>query len=149
MMFSWQQQLSYDIGDAVAQVDPKYGTMVKNNSGLPPTQFGAFLKAAGMQHESMVSMPIKDWNGLLKTYGPLWVGTLGVVSPGSYLHSRIVMGMRGNGSAQSTWMIIIDPENASRYEERFDKFIANYEGAFTQSQGGGGAIKEYYQIRHF
>jgi len=97
MMLSWKDHNSYEVRDAVAQADPKYGVMVDKSQTLLPAQLIPFLLAAGMRHESMVNMPIKDWNGLLKRYGPLWVGTLGVVNPSIYLHSRIVIGMRGNG----------------------------------------------------
>ena len=149
IMISWKDGVSYSIRDAVADVAPSYGVMVDNNQGLPPSQFLPFLRAAGMRHESMASLPIQEWAGLLRWYGPLWIGTLGVVSPGTYLHSRIVIGIRGNGSADGTWMIIIDPEDGSRYEEVFSDFITTYEGAFTQSQGSSTALREYYQIRHF
>jgi len=46
-------------------------------------------------------------------------------------------------------MIMIDPEDGTRYEELFNDFIDNFEGAFTQSQTLGPAQQEYYQIRHF
>ena len=89
-MRSWNDQASYGIRDAVARVAEKYGVMVDKNQGLPPSEFAPFLSAAGMQREPMANLTIQGWLNLLKRYGPLWVGTLGVVSPGTYLHSRIV-----------------------------------------------------------
>jgi Papain-like cysteine protease AvrRpt2/LysM domain len=149
IMRSWKDRSSYAIREGVAKVAPKYGLMVDSNQALPTTEFTTFLQGAAMRHESMVNLPIQGWNDLLKRHGPLWIGTLGVVNPGTYLHSRIVEGMRGNGSADGTWMKIVDPENGSRYEEVFSKFIGTYEGAFSLSQGAGATLNEYYQIRHF
>ena len=149
IMRSWKDQASYSIRDAVARVAEKYGIMVDKNQGLPPAEFTPFLSAAGMQHEPMANLTIQGWQNLLKRYGPLWVGTLGVVSPGTYLHSRIIEGMRGNGDADGTWMKIVDPENGSRYEELFRVFLGRYEGAFMLSQGTAPGLREYYQIRHF
>jgi hypothetical protein len=146
---SWKDQASYGIRDGVARVAEKYGVMVDKNQGLPPSEFAPFLSAAGMQREPMANLTIQGWLNLLKRYGPLWVGTLGVVSPGTYLHSRIVEGMRGNGDADGTWMKIVDPESGSRYEELFRVFLARYEGAFILSQGSGAGLREYYHIRHF
>ena len=69
-------------------------------------------------HATINTKPWRDAVGayvnLLKQYGTLWIGTLGVVNAGTYLHSRIVEGMRGNGSADSTWMKIVDPESGDR-----------------------------------
>ena len=103
-----------------------------------------------MSHDPMWNLPINGWLDLLQKEGLLWVGTLGVVSPGTYLHSRIVEGMRGSGDADGTYMKIVDPENGSRYEEVFSAFLARYEKAFSISQPQQqSAVREYYQIRYF
>jgi nucleoid-associated protein YgaU len=149
IMRSWKEQASYGIREGVASVAEKYGVMVEKNQALPTAEFTPFLRAARMSHESMASLPIQEWHNLLKWHGLLWVGTLGVVNRGTYLHSRIVEGMRGNGSADSTWVKIVDPENGRRYEETFSNFINRYEGAFIHSQGSAASLQEYYQIRHF
>jgi hypothetical protein len=149
IMRSWKDRTSYSIRNAVARVAESYGVMVDKNQALPTSEFTRFLQQARMQHQSMHSLPISGWLDLLRFHGPLWVGTLGVVNPGTYLHSRIVVGMRGNGAPDTTWVKIIDPEDGSQYEETFSEFISTYEGGFTHSQGSAPALREYYQIRHF
>jgi hypothetical protein len=149
MMRSWKDQASYPIRSAVALVDEKYGVLVDRNQALPPPEFTPFLRAARMRHQPMWTLPISEWAELLGARGLLWVGTLGVVSPGRYLHSRLVEGIEGDGNANGTWMKIVDPENGSRYRERFSDFLNRYEGAFNLSQPSAVGLREYYQIRHF
>jgi len=144
IMRSWNESRSYDIRGAAAAVAEKYGVMVDRNQALPASEFKAFLVAADMQREPMWSLPVEGWLGLLQDNGLLWVGTLGVVNPGTYLHSRIVEGMYGDGSTTATWMKIVDPENGTRYTETFGRFLDRYEGARRLS-----TANEYYQIRHF
>lgn len=141
MMRSWKDTVSYDIRAAVDLVGTKYSTMFDNNQGMPPSEFGPFIRAAGLQVEPMANLPVEDWLDLLKTYGLLWVGTLATVSSG--LHSRIVEGMRGDGSYGATWMMIIDPAGGRRYQESYARFWHKYETAIIGRTG------TYYQIRHF
>ncbi len=141
MMRSWKDQRSYHIRAAAEIVAPKYGAMVVNNQGMPPSEFGPFIRAAGMQVEPMANLTLGAWADLLRNHGLLWVGTFANVSGG--LHSRIIEGIRGNGENDSTWMMIIDPAGGLRYQESFTRFQHKYENAIV---GVGG---QYFQIRHF
>jgi hypothetical protein len=141
MMRSWKDRQSYSIRHAVALVDEKYGKMVDNNQGLPSSQFGPFIRAAGMRVEPMANLPISEWVAKLKDFGLLWVGTMFSVTSG--LHSRIIEGMTGSGTYDATWMMIIDPWGGKRYRESFARFLHKYENAIVGVSG------QYYQIRHF
>jgi Papain-like cysteine protease AvrRpt2 len=143
MMKCWKDQTEYDIQAAVESVGHKYGDYFRNNTGLPPSEFGPFLDAANMTHEPMENLPVNGWLKELKDNGLLWIGTLAGVSPSSGLHSRIVEGMSGDGSPGGTFMAIIDPAGGRRYSESFSTFVQKYEGAIRQTSG------TYYQIRHF
>jgi hypothetical protein len=143
MMKSWNDQLSYSIESAVENVAHKYGDYYRNNTGLPSSEFGPFLMAAGMTHEPMENLTIDGWLGQLQSNGLIWVGTLAGVSPGTGLHSRIIEGISGDGNFAGTWFSIIDPAGGKRYTETFSVFLTKYEGAFRGQSG------EYFQIRHF
>lgn len=143
MMRSWKQQQSLDIRAAAAAVDERYGVRVDNNQGLPSSEFGAFIAAAGMQVQPMMNLTVEGWVGLLRAKGLLWVGTLNSIGPGAGLHSRIIEAMSGDGSVDGTRMHIIDPAGGRRYQESFRIFIEKYEGAFILAAG------DYFQIRHF
>jgi len=141
MMASWNDQTSYAIRDAVATVGSRYVTYYDNDRGLPPSEFGPFLRAAGMDHEPMANLTIEGWEEKLRAYGLLWVGAMFSVTRG--LHSRILEGIRGDGSYDNTWMMLADPWDGLRHEEAFSRFLHKYEGAIR------GRTSEYYQIRHF
>ncbi|QEH38958.1 Putative peptidoglycan binding domain protein [Aquisphaera giovannonii] len=143
MMRSWKMQASLGIRDAAAAVDEKYGVMVDNNQGLPPSEFGMFIAAARMEVEPMMNLTISGWVNLLRVKGLIWVGTLNSIGPGAGLHSRIIEAMSGDGSVDGTNMHIIDPAGGRQYQENFRVFLAKYEGAFGQVTG------DYFQIRHF
>jgi hypothetical protein len=150
MMRSWKHQQSFSIREAVAAVDASYGTMFDNNRAMPAGEFTRFLRLARMTHQPMWNIPIEEWTRLLRTHGLLWVGTLGVVSRGTYLHSRLVEAIAGDGSGAGTRFHIVDPENGSRYTETFDVFLQRYERAFIHSQPSNPArFREYFQIRHY
>lgn len=142
MMRSWRDQASYDIREAADRVASKYATLVDQNKGLPPSEFGPFIAAAGMVAEPMANYLASAWEDMLRTHGLLWVGTLNSLAPGAGLHSRIIEGMSGHGE-NGREMFIIDPDGGRRYRESFEVFVAKYEGAIA------GVTGQYLQIRHF
>lgn len=141
MMRSWRDRMSHDIRGAAELVHPQYATMVDNNQGMPPVKFGPFIRQAGMRFEPMANLPAEEWLRKLRAHGLLWVGTMASVRGG--LHSRIIAGMRGDGTSTGTWMYMVDPAGGRRYRERFDLFTTKYEGAIRGRSG------PYFQIRHF
>lgn len=149
-MIAWRTGYQRGIRDSVASVKKKYGEMydagLRSNPrprGMPTAEFRAFLQAANMQHQPMMNLPVDEWERLLMTYGLLWIGTLNSLGPRRGLHSRIIEGVEGDGGNTSTYFLIIDPDGGRRYRERFDTFLAKYEGAIA------GRKSEYFQIRHF
>lgn len=143
MMRAWKAQRSMGIRDAAAGVAPKYGVMVDNNQGMPPTEFIPFLEQAGMVRQPMMNLTVQGWVNLLMSKGLIWVGTMNSIGPGAGLHSRIIEAMSGDGSVSGTHMHIIDPDGGRQYRESYEVFLQKYENAFLQ------ANSEYYQIRHF
>ncbi|SCX87794.1 papain-like cysteine protease family protein [Nitrosospira sp. Nsp13] len=144
MMKAWKAQASYDIAKAVATAGPKYSEYFAKDTGLPAIEFGAFLSAAGVSHQAQINLSVQGWVNQLKDHGLTWVGTMNSVSPPAGLHSRIVEGMEGDGSASGTLMKIIDPDGGKRYLETFTSFVRKYEDAFNTSHDD-----QYFQIRFF
>ena len=141
---SWKQKTSLDIRTSVNQVDPKYAQLFDAKLGLPSTEFGPFLAKAGVTHLPMINLSIVGWEQRLRSNGLLWVGALASLDPGSGLHSRLLEGMRGDGSPSGTSMLIVDPGYGSRYIEPFSDFVAKYEQAVNNP-----GQEEYYQVRFF
>jgi peptidoglycan hydrolase-like protein with peptidoglycan-binding domain len=148
MMRCWKEQNSYSIRDAVLKVGQKWATQYDKSfpptmQGMPPGDFGSFLRDARMSHQPMANLPISDWARLLRQHGLLWIGASVDVHPNTGLHSRILEGITGNGQPESTSMKIIDPDGGRRYTEAFMVFLAKYESGIRSVSG------EYFQIRHF
>jgi hypothetical protein len=144
MLKSWKENTSLDIRNCVNEVDPKYGRLFDAQGALPSTEFGPFLDKAGVTHLPMVNLSIAGWEQRLRSNGLLWVGALASLDPGSGLHSRLLEGMRGDGSPDGTSMLIVDPAYGNRYAEPFADFIAKYERAIANT-----GKPEYYQVRFF
>jgi len=144
MMLSWKKKASYEIREAMRAIDVKYENYFNNDKGLPTSEFGTFLRAAGISHLPQVNLSIEGWVIQLNTHGLTWVGTMNSPSPLAGLHSRLVEGIRGDGSPQSTHMMIIDPSGGRRYDETFRVFVSKYEKAFETSHDD-----QYFQIRFF
>lgn len=144
MMKAWKAQASYDIAKAVATVGPKYSEYFLKDSGLPASEFGAFLLAAGVSHQAQINLSVQGWVDQLKAHGLTWVGTMNSIAPPAGLHSRIVEGVEGDGSASGTLMKIIDPDGGRQYSETFISFVRKYEDAFNASHDD-----QYFQIRFF
>jgi hypothetical protein len=141
MMISWRDGIGYDIRAAVEAVGEDYRDMFDADQGMPPGEFRNFLRAAGLRAEPMANLPPSQWVRKLRRHGLLWVGAMATTAGG--LHSRIVQGVRGDGTSAGSSMMMIDPADGVRYPEPFYKFAFKYERAIL---GVGG---EYFQIRHF
>ena len=149
MMRSWKDQVSYPIRDALERVGAKWAhyydlSYPPTQQGLPPAEFGPFLRDAAMGHEPMANLTVERWADLLHTYGLLWIGASVTINPNTGLHSRILEGITGTGDPAGTFMQIIDPAGGRQYSEAFLIFLAKYESGI-RSVGNS----EYFQIRHF
>ncbi|WP_225032065.1 papain-like cysteine protease family protein [Paraburkholderia sp. XV] len=144
MMKSWKDQASYDIPTALGQVGQQYVDLFNANKALPADQFGPFLSNARLSHLAPVNLSVDGWLHQLQSHGLTWVGTMNSVNPGAGLHSRIVQGMSGDGSAAGTNMLMIDPAGGQTYEEALTVFIQKYETAYKNS-----GDDQYIQIRFF
>jgi peptidoglycan hydrolase-like protein with peptidoglycan-binding domain len=155
MMLEWKRQVCMDIGKAMDVADAQrpatvaarisYRQLFNANKGLPPSEFVDFLNCIGVSRAPMACYPLATWLRMLKRHGPLWVGTLFGDTAGSGLHSRIIVGIHGDGSVEGTWMDIADPWDGLEHAERFDKFTYKYEQAFVDSNYS----PSYFQVRHF
>lgn len=144
MMKSWKDQASYDIAMALGKVGQKYVDLFNGNNALPANQFGPFLSDAGLAHLAPINLSVDGWLQQLQKHGLAWVGTMNSVNPGAGLHSRIVQGMTGDGSATGTNMLMIDPDGGKSYPETLAVFIQKYETAHQKS-----GDDQYIQIRFF
>ncbi|MDB5584441.1 MAG: hypothetical protein JWR80_9617 [Bradyrhizobium sp.] len=144
MMKSWKDQASYEIAAAVGTVGQHYADLFASDQALPTADFAAFLSDAGMQHLAPQDLTIDGWLQQLVEHGPIWVGTMNSLNPGAGLHSRLVRGMKGDGTASGTLFEIVDPDGGQTYDETVAIFVKKYDDAYSSS-----GDEQYIQIRFY
>jgi hypothetical protein len=144
MMKSWKDQASYDIPVALGTVGQTYVDLFNAGLALPTGDFAAFLNDAGMQYLAPQDPTLDGWLQQLVQHGPIWVGTMNSLAPGAGLHSRLVRGMKGDGTAAGTSFEIIDPDGGGTYDEAVNTFVKKYDDAYVAS-----GDDQYIQIRFY
>jgi hypothetical protein len=143
MLKSWNDSTRYTCEEALATVGTIWVNQYKSNMLMLPHQVPTFTQQAGMKLESMQDIGFDGWADLLSN-GPLWVGTMFDLGPSKELHSRVVKGLRGNGTGTGTYFSIVDPWGGRTYYEDSVTFAKKYDGA---AEITGDEV--YYQVRHF
>lgn len=127
MMMQWREQASMTIETAMGRIGSAYLTKFQNNQGLLGSEKVPFLTAAGLTYQHPQSRSVAGWEALLRNYGPLWVTTDENPGAGFSIHARIMVCIRGDGSADGTTMEFVDPARGSSYAEKFGVFLEKYE----------------------
>jgi GH24 family phage-related lysozyme (muramidase) len=127
MMISWRRQQSLSIETAIGAIGQNWLQKFQNNQGLSASEKIPFLNAAGFQFEYPQSLSIVGWEQMLRRYGPIWVTTDEDPSAGFAIHARIISAIRGDGTADGTFLTITDPARGNQYEEKFADFLRKYE----------------------
>jgi hypothetical protein len=103
------------------------------------------LQRLGLQEEPPASYTIDAYRDMLHTYGPLWV-TADVGSPGhASIHARVMTGIYGDGSADNTFVWLVDPADGQRHSETFAHFTSTLE---QLARDVGAAQPLWVQIVH-
>ena len=111
------------------QVAQGAGRWSEYREGLHPMDLEDFARAWGLTSETQLEWSVEEVRALLERYGPVW---LGEASPG--LHSIVVTGMYGDGSANGTFVRINDPwpiNRGERYTLPWRQLMANFRNATT------------------
>ncbi len=66
------------------------------------------------------------------------------LNPPAGLHSRLVRGIKGDGTAAGTSFEMIDPDGGRTYDEAVNDFVKKYDDAYTAS-----GDDQYIQIRFY
>lgn len=146
MMISWKRQQSLSIETAIGSIGQNWLQKFRNNQGLAADEKVPFLNAAGFQFEYPQSLSIVGWEQLLRTYGPVWVTTDEDPSVNFAIHARIISAIRGDGTADNTFLQITDPGRGNQYEEKFADFLSKYEDEVRTS---GASWSGRIQIVHW
>ena len=135
MLIGWRDCITVD-PQAVAN---GAGRWAAYREGLEPADVPALARAWQLRDEPATRLTIAGLGELLRDRGPLW---LGEASPG--LHSIVVTGMFGDGSAEHTFVRINDPwpiDRGERYVQPFAELLRNFNAATA-------VVGEHVQLLH-
>ncbi len=127
MMVSWKEGQSISTPDVLADIGKEYVEKFNRKKGLLSSEKARFLAAAGLEAEAPVNLTISGWEDMLRTYGPLWVTTDKETDEDFTVHARIMTGIYGDGTPNGTFVKIINPAGGRKYDEKFSKFVKEYE----------------------
>ena len=126
MLYSWKHQVSRPIESVLEDLGQKWLDMFRNNTGLPAAETANFINAAGLESQPAMSPSVEGWEDMLRNYGPLVLTTNEAPGKRWIIHARVLIGIRGDGTADGTRFTIIDPAGGRKYEETLATFIPKY-----------------------
>ncbi|MEW5915689.1 MAG: papain-like cysteine protease family protein [Gemmatimonadota bacterium] len=127
IMVMWKQQASMTIQTAIGRIGSNWLAKFNANQGLLGNEKATFLAAAGLTYQHPQSLTAGGWEGLMRRFGPIWVTTDEDPSANFAIHARVLVGIKGDGTAAGTTLDIVDPGTGTEYKENFDKFLEKYE----------------------
>ncbi len=125
MMWSWKNNKSLPIRDALAAIGLKYVAMFDNGNGLDDQTARVLYNDARLEVSEAFNPTIEGWESFLKKYGPLYVD-VGLVNSNN-THAVIVTGISGNGTPAGTRITYVNPDGGRTETVTFSAFNAKYE----------------------
>jgi hypothetical protein len=125
MMYSWRNNVSIGIREALATFGQQYVERFDRGEGLDANSAATLYDTGGLVRITSFNPTIDEWARLLSTAGPLYVD-VGFGSSNT-THAIIVRAVRGDGTATGTTITFVDPADAQTKSLRFSDFLAHYE----------------------
>jgi hypothetical protein len=125
MMWSWKNNQSLPIRDALASIGPKYVAMFDSSNGLDGQTARTLYNDARLEVSEGFNPTIEGWESFLKKYGPLYVD-VGLAASNN-THAVIVTGIAGDGTPSGTGITYINPDGGRTETVTFVAFNEKYE----------------------
>jgi hypothetical protein len=156
MMYSWKNQVSIAIRDAVTQLGQRYVQCFDQNTGLPIEENRNLASAAGMTAEPLQNLTIEGWVRMLQNHGLLWTSygwqtfdATGLVETRAGRHIIIIYGMVGDGTPNGTTVKYVDPSDGQFHTRPFMEFLSRHETGFTMRPLTNQQLGQFSQIMHY
>ncbi|NIJ21105.1 cell wall-associated NlpC family hydrolase [Sphingomonas naasensis] len=136
MLANWKRQRSETVESAIAGVGARWSALLAQGAtkGLLAADKVDFLADAGLVALAPQSPTIERWAEMLRSYGPLWVTTdEGATKP--MIHARVLIAMKGDGTADGTKLTLINPSNAGTNVETLTTFLRKFEAEASRPDG--------------
>jgi hypothetical protein len=147
MMLSWKDGKTYPITEVINKAGNFYRGKFDRDQGLSGAEKPDFLRSLRLRAEPPQSYSVNGWLSLLRTNGALWVTTNEGSNQRFAIHARIVKGIVGDGSADATFLSIIDPAGGREYSESVSVFTKKMEDVARADLGDGAELRP--QVVHF
>ena len=136
MLVNWRNQRSETVESAIASVGPRWSGILAQGDkrGLFAAEKVDFLADAGLVALPPQNPTLESWADMLRAYGPLWV-TTDEAPPRLMIHARVLLALRGDGSADGTTLTLIDPGSGSTFTESFSAFLTKFEAEAANPRG--------------
>lgn len=169
MMKIWRENRLMSVVDALTPMGGHFLHKFRLGLGLGFNEEDVLGNHAGMLHASespMHELVVGEAPGTqaglpnpfdlahrLKVHGLLWVATQRIIAGTMFGgHVRVIEGIKGDGSADGTFLQVMDPTSADgtgqRYDEKFSDFLLEYDLGFTVHRKFFGTAP-FFQIRYF
>ena len=137
MLRSWKEGKALSITEVMDKAGPAYRALFDAGQGLESEQMPVFFENLSMGYAEPANYTIDFYANLLKTYGPLWLTLDDDQSPNAISpHAFILVGIKGDGSAEKTQFILMDPSAAGEAEYPFTEFLQKFEEMASQASPG-------------
>ncbi|MCH8622179.1 papain-like cysteine protease family protein [Undibacterium sp. TS12] len=134
MLRSWKEGKALSITEVMDKAGPSYRALFDAGQGLESEQMPVFFENLGMGYAAPANYTIDFYANLLKTYGPLWLTLDDDQAPNAIApHAFILVGIKGDGSADKTQFILMDPAAAGEAEYPFTEFLQKFEEMASQA----------------
>lgn len=148
MMYNWKNKKQLPVEEAVGLVGKKYTRIYNLNSGLMPWGIRKFADRAGLVARYEQKYSLKDWEKMLRSYGPLWV-TIGVeVNKDIRLHAVLFCEMEYHPE-DGQCILYVDPAIGKATRKKVGEMTEEYHAGAKDKNIIMKMINSYSQVLHY
>ncbi len=148
ILLRWKNGIPVTELDVAKMAGNNFVVALHQDTGLLGSEFKAFASALGLVTEAPQNYTPSGYAALLKTHGPLWVGSrLDKGTQNSRRHVRVLRGITGDGTFENSTAWVLDPDGGRDYQVTVAKFASELEEIAKEEIGVGNEL--FPQVIHF
>lgn len=147
MLISWKEGRSLSPEDVVARAGSAYTALYQHRNVLPFGVADAFFSSLHFLAEPPKDYTFEGWAELIRMYGPLWVTTARTPTHPRSVHAFVMVGATSDGSADRSFVSLIDPATGTQRTQRFADFATAFDNMARAELGAGADLAP--QVLHF
>lgn len=149
MLYGWKTGVQTSELAMAKLAGPRFEQAFLTNSGLPGVEIARFANSISLRSETPQNYSPTGYNDILKSYGPLWIGTALFSPTVTYRHVRVLRGIVGDGDYETTTAYLVDPDGGTEYEQTVGQLAKELEEIAREDLGSEGPGNLNPQIIRF